>query len=143
MTPPPVTANPTPAVDKAAAPVSVENGTGLAGRADDIAATLVSDGFTQSAGGVNVPYTTTTSLTYGPGERAQARAVAKEPGPARPRDAPLRHVGDIGDRRRLAERCHLPGKQSGRLTGHVAGPVSRRRRVLGRGLRHAAAWLDS
>ena len=51
---------------------------------DDIAATLVSDGFTQSAGSADAPYTTTTSLTYGPGERAQARAVARALGlPAR------------------------------------------------------------
>ena len=85
VTPSPATASPTPAVGKAAAPVSLENGTGLAGRAHDIAVTLASDGFfSQSAGSANAPYTITTSLTYGPGERAQAQAVAKALGlPAR------------------------------------------------------------
>ncbi len=84
LTPSPATASPTPAVDKAAVPVSVENGTGKAGRAHDIAATLASDGFTQSAGSADAPYTITTSLTYGPGERAQAQAVANALGlPAR------------------------------------------------------------
>lgn len=74
---PKVTARPAPTVNKAAVAVSVENGSGIAGRAHDIAAALVAKGFTQSVGDLNAAYTTTTSLTYGPGKRAQARAVAK------------------------------------------------------------------
>ncbi len=74
---PRATPAPAPSVDRAAVPVSVENGSGLAGRAHDIAAALAAAGFTQSVGDVNTAYTATTSLTYGPGERAQARAVAK------------------------------------------------------------------
>jgi LCP family protein required for cell wall assembly len=74
---PRATPSPAPSVDKAAVPVSVENGSGLAGRAHDIASALVAAGFTQSVGDINTAYTATTSLTYGPGERAQAHAVAK------------------------------------------------------------------
>ena len=74
--PAPATASPAPSVDKAAVPVSVENGSGLPGRAHDIAAALVAAGFTQSVGDINADDTPTTSLTYGPGERAQARALA-------------------------------------------------------------------
>jgi LCP family protein required for cell wall assembly len=71
------TGSPAPSVDKAAVRVSVENGSGLAGRARNIAAALAADGFTRSTADANAPYTTTTSLTYGPGARAQARTVAK------------------------------------------------------------------
>jgi LCP family protein required for cell wall assembly len=74
---PRATPSPTPSVDKAAVPVSVENGSGLAGRAHDVAAALAAAGFTQSVGDVNTAYTAATSLTYGRGERAQARAVAQ------------------------------------------------------------------
>ncbi len=70
-----VSASPAPTVDKAAVRISVANGTGLAGRARDVAAKLAKDGFT-ATGGLNAPFTSTTSLTYGPGERARARAVA-------------------------------------------------------------------
>ncbi len=72
-----VTASPVPSLDKAAVPVSVENGSGVVGRAHDVAAALVADGFIQSVGDINAPYTTTTRLTFGPGERTQARAVGK------------------------------------------------------------------
>jgi LCP family protein required for cell wall assembly len=73
---PPVTTSPASTVQKAAVQVSVENGSGLALRAHDVAAALVRDGFTKSVSAINEPYTRTTSLTYGPGERAEARAVA-------------------------------------------------------------------
>ncbi|HUK69223.1 MAG TPA: LCP family protein [Streptosporangiaceae bacterium] len=71
-----VTASPAPTVDKASVHISVRNGTGLAGRAHDVAAKLARDGFTAAVGDLNAPLTTTTSLAYGPGERARAQAVA-------------------------------------------------------------------
>jgi LCP family protein required for cell wall assembly len=73
---PQATPSPPATVNKAEVPVSVENGTGLPGRARDVAAALATAGFTQSVGDTNAAYATTTSLTYGPGERARARAVA-------------------------------------------------------------------
>jgi LCP family protein required for cell wall assembly len=73
---PRATPSPVPTVDKADVPLSVENGNGLTGRAHDVAAALAAAGFTQAVGDINAAYTTTTSLTYGPGQRAQARAVA-------------------------------------------------------------------
>ena len=80
----PVAASPTPTVDRTAVAVTVENGSGLAQRAHDVAAALVSNGFTQAVGDTNTAPATVTSLTYGPGQRQQARAVAAALGlPAR------------------------------------------------------------
>lgn len=73
---PTATPSPSPSLDKATVPVTVENGSGIALRAHAIAAALVSDGFTESAGDTNGPYTAATRLDYPPGHRAQARAVA-------------------------------------------------------------------
>ncbi len=132
----PATTSPAPSVDKAAVAVSVENGSGLPGRAHDIAAALVAAGFTQSMGDINAAYTTTTSLTYGPGERAQARALASTlglPASALHRSGTVAH---LGDRHRLVEWYQLPGQ---RVPEPVREPVSNHRR--GPGLRRATAWL--
>ncbi|WP_177240151.1 LCP family protein [Streptomyces monashensis] len=67
-------ASPTP-VNTAQIAVKVENGTGIGGRASDIATALTGKGF-GSGTTANAPGATTTTLTYGPGEKPQAQAVA-------------------------------------------------------------------
>nr|WTC14103.1 LCP family protein [Streptomyces anthocyanicus] len=57
--------------------VSVENGTGVSGRAAAVAATLTADGFSSGTTAVNAPRpAATTTLTYGPGRWDEARTTA-------------------------------------------------------------------
>ncbi|MFJ9896740.1 LCP family protein [Streptomyces sp. NPDC091280] len=58
--------------------VTVENGTGITGRASTIAAALTDQGFSPATTTGNAPSSaTTTTLTYGAGQEAEARTVAK------------------------------------------------------------------
>ncbi len=61
--------------------VSVYNGTSVDGRSDAIANQLVSQGFNSATAGYpDSASPATTTLTYGPGEAAQAQVVAKDLG---------------------------------------------------------------
>ncbi|MFJ9629628.1 LCP family protein [Streptomyces sp. NPDC101175] len=58
--------------------VTVENGTGITGRASTIASALTDQGFSPATTTGNAPSSaTTTTLTYGAGQEAEARTVAK------------------------------------------------------------------
>jgi LCP family protein required for cell wall assembly len=66
------------AVPAAQVTVKVENGTGISGRAADIATALTGKGFNPATTGSNAPApTATTTLTYGPGQKPQAQTAAK------------------------------------------------------------------
>ncbi|WP_322942187.1 LCP family protein [Actinacidiphila yeochonensis] len=58
--------------------VQVENGTAtqIPGRAGAVATALVGKGFTQAATSGDAPATESTTLTYGPGQKAEAQEVA-------------------------------------------------------------------
>lgn len=57
--------------------VRVENGTGTGGRASVIASALIAKGFSSGTSTANASeLAATTALTYGPGEKAEAQAVA-------------------------------------------------------------------
>ncbi|MER6980538.1 LCP family protein [Streptomyces carpinensis] len=74
-TKPTATAPPVPASEIA---VTVENGTTITGRASAIATTLTEQGFGSGTSTANAPsHATTTSLTYGPGQEAEARTAAQ------------------------------------------------------------------
>ncbi|WP_369390345.1 LCP family protein [Streptomyces sp. CG1] len=68
-------ATPTP-VDTASIAVKVENGTGIGGRASEIATALTDKGFSSATNSGNGLSTTSTTLTYGSGLKPQAEAVA-------------------------------------------------------------------
>ena len=73
------TASATPAVKTADTAVSVWNGSGVPNRAGDIVSVLESAGFSHSSSANtdhSSPHPATSSLTYGPGQSAQAKAVA-------------------------------------------------------------------
>ncbi|MEU9154280.1 LCP family protein [Streptomyces sp. NPDC048417] len=58
--------------------VTVENGTGITGRASAIATSLISQGFSSGTTTANAPNSaTTTTVTYGSGDKAKAQTVAK------------------------------------------------------------------
>ncbi|MFD4601631.1 LCP family protein [Streptomyces sp. NPDC058464] len=58
--------------------VTVENGTDITGRASAIANSLISQGFSTGTSTANAPNSaTTTTLTYGSGDKAEAQTVAK------------------------------------------------------------------
>ncbi|WP_433453630.1 LCP family protein [Streptomyces sp. CA-142005] len=58
--------------------VTVENGTAVTGRASDIASALTDQGFSSGTTTANAPSpATTTALTYGTGQKAEATTVAK------------------------------------------------------------------
>ncbi|MET8860454.1 LytR C-terminal domain-containing protein, partial [Streptomyces sp. NPDC004579] len=58
--------------------VTVENGTGITGRASVIAAALTGKGFSPETTTTNAPVSaTTTTLTYGTGQKGEARTAAK------------------------------------------------------------------
>ncbi|WP_406840476.1 LCP family protein [Streptomyces sp. AHU1] len=67
-----------PAVPAAEVAVTVENGTGITGRASVVAGALTGKGFSPRTTTGNAPGTaTTTTLTYGAGEKGAARTAAK------------------------------------------------------------------
>ncbi|MFJ3670463.1 LCP family protein [Streptomyces sp. NPDC090106] len=69
------TASAVPASDIA---VTVENGTGITGRASDVATALIDQGFSPDTTTGNAASTATkTTLSYGTGQKAEARTVAK------------------------------------------------------------------
>ncbi|MGW3129976.1 LCP family protein [Streptomyces sp. NPDC001123] len=73
-------ANPTATATVPAAQiaVTVENGTDITGRASAVANSLISQGFSTGTSTANAPNSaTTTTLTYGSGDKAQAQTVAK------------------------------------------------------------------
>ncbi|MFE2581521.1 LCP family protein [Streptomyces sp. NPDC059378] len=58
--------------------VTVENGTGITGRASSIATALTGQGFNSGTTTANAPSpATTTTLTYGPGRKGEAKTAAK------------------------------------------------------------------
>jgi LCP family protein required for cell wall assembly len=70
-------ASATPAPQPAGIAVAVWNGTGLGNRAGEVVAALVKDGFSQSStANSSDARPTTSSLTYGPGDKAEAQVVA-------------------------------------------------------------------
>ncbi|MBW8797160.1 MAG: LCP family protein [Streptomyces sp.] len=74
------TAKPTPTATVPASQiaVTVENGTDITGRASAIANSLISQGFSTGTSTANAPSSaTTTALTYGSGDKAEAQTVAK------------------------------------------------------------------
>ncbi|MFD8811581.1 LytR C-terminal domain-containing protein, partial [Streptomyces sp. NPDC059627] len=69
---------PTATVPAAQIAVTVENGTTVTGRASAIATALVNHGFSSGTTTGNAPSSaTTTTLTYGSGDKAEAQTVAK------------------------------------------------------------------
>ena len=70
-------AAPAPQVSLSSIAVDVYNGTEVDGRQNTIAAELISDGFSSGTAGHPHADVPTSSLTYGPGQAAQAQAVAK------------------------------------------------------------------
>ncbi|MGW7539549.1 LCP family protein [Streptomyces sp. NPDC054770] len=69
---------PTATVPASQIAVTVENGTTVTGRASAIATALVNHGFSSGTTTGNAPSSaTTTTLTYGSGEKAEAQTVAK------------------------------------------------------------------
>ncbi|RAG82891.1 LytR family transcriptional regulator [Streptacidiphilus pinicola] len=71
---PTATANP---VDKAGVAVTVENGTGITGRAGAVSQKLIGAGFSRNTTALSGPAATTTTLSYPGGKSAQAQAVAQ------------------------------------------------------------------
>lgn len=68
----------TPPVPAAQVTVRVENGTGTPGRASTVATGLINQGFNPATSTANAPApVSTTSLTYGPGEKGAAQTAAK------------------------------------------------------------------
>ena len=58
--------------------VTVENGTGITGRASTVATALTDQGFSSATTTANAPSVTdTTTLTYGSGQKPEAQTVAK------------------------------------------------------------------
>ncbi|WP_328557692.1 MULTISPECIES: LCP family protein [unclassified Streptomyces] len=58
--------------------VTVENGTGITGRASAVASALIDQGFNSGTATANAPSAaTTTTLTYGDGHKGEARTAAK------------------------------------------------------------------
>ncbi|MFK0280623.1 LCP family protein [Streptomyces sp. NPDC090499] len=69
---------PTATVPAAQIAVTVENGTDITGRASAIANSLISQGFSTGTSTANAPDSaSTTTLTYGSGDKAEAQTVAK------------------------------------------------------------------
>ncbi|MBL1086952.1 LCP family protein [Streptomyces actinomycinicus] len=67
-----------PAVPASEIAVTVENGTGITGRASAVATALVDKGFSSATTTANAPSpAATTTLTYGAGQKAAARTAAK------------------------------------------------------------------
>ena len=66
-----------PPVSLSSIAVDVYNGTEVDGREDTIASELINDGFNSGTAGHPHADVATSSLTYGPGQAAQAQAVAK------------------------------------------------------------------
>ncbi|MEU6670377.1 LCP family protein [Streptomyces sp. NPDC046727] len=67
-----------PAVPASEIAVTVENGTGITGRASAVATALTGQGFSSATTTANAPSLAgTTTLTYGTGRKAAARTVAK------------------------------------------------------------------
>lgn len=68
----------TPAVPASEVGVTVENGTGITGRASVVAAALTEKGFSPRTTTANAPASaTTTTLTYGTGQKGEAQTAAK------------------------------------------------------------------
>ncbi|MGC4982111.1 LCP family protein [Streptomyces sp. DT193] len=68
----------TPAVPASEVAVTVENGTGITGRASVVAAALTEKGFSPRTTTANAPVSaTTTTLTYGTGQKGEALTAAK------------------------------------------------------------------
>jgi LCP family protein required for cell wall assembly len=65
-----------PAVPPGQIAVQVDNGTGITGRAGQIAQALISQGFSQETASGNGTNSATTTLTYPAGEQGQAKTVA-------------------------------------------------------------------
>ncbi|WP_328664126.1 LCP family protein [Streptomyces sp. NBC_00328] len=71
-------ADTTPAVPASEVGVTVENGTGITGRASVVAAALTEKGFSPRTTTANAPASaTTTTLTYGTGQKGEALTAAK------------------------------------------------------------------
>jgi LCP family protein required for cell wall assembly len=67
-----------PTVPAGQVTVTVENGTGVPGRASAIATKLIDGGFNPATSGANAPApAATTTLTYGPGQQGQAQTAAR------------------------------------------------------------------
>ncbi len=67
-----------PAVPDSQIAVTVQNGSGIAGRAPDIATALIDDGFSRRTGWEKAPRpAATTAVRYAPGKAAEARSVAR------------------------------------------------------------------
>jgi hypothetical protein len=67
-----------PAVPASEIAVTVENGTAITGRASTVATALMDKGFSSGTTTANAPSSaTTTTLTYGAGEKAEAGTAAK------------------------------------------------------------------
>lgn len=75
------TAKPTPSASSVPASqvaVTVENGTGITGRANTVADALTGKGFSSATNATNAPSpASTTTLTYGSGQQAEAQTAAK------------------------------------------------------------------
>ena len=71
------TASPTPAVSASSVTVNVYNGTEGDGWSDTVAKELVTDGFNPATAGYSDSDVATTTLTYGPGQLAQAQLTAR------------------------------------------------------------------
>ncbi|MFF7983017.1 LCP family protein [Streptomyces sp. NPDC007901] len=69
---------PTATVPASQIAVTVENGTDITGRASAVANSLISQGFSTGTSTANAPNSaSTTTLTYGSGDKAEAQTVAK------------------------------------------------------------------
>ncbi|MCQ4083249.1 LCP family protein, partial [Streptomyces sp. RB6PN25] len=67
-----------PAVPDSQITVQVNNGSGISGRASDVAQYLINSGFGPNSGSANAPVPApTTSIHYAPGQQAEAQAVAR------------------------------------------------------------------
>ncbi|MEU2055932.1 LCP family protein [Streptomyces bungoensis] len=67
-----------PAVPASRIAVTVENGTSITGRASAVATALADQGFSPATTTANAPSAAaTTTLTYGPGQKAEAKTAAK------------------------------------------------------------------
>jgi LCP family protein required for cell wall assembly len=68
---------PTATVPPSEVAMDVENGTLTSGRASEVATSLQNEGFSQTTYGNALVHQSTTTLTYGPGEQAQAQTAAQ------------------------------------------------------------------
>ncbi|MFD7875346.1 LCP family protein [Streptomyces sp. NPDC059766] len=97
--------------------VTVENGTGITGRASSIATALTGQGFSSGTTTANAPSpATTTTLTYGPGRKGEAKTAAKA------LDLPAAHLKQgTGDGLTLVIGSDWPSGTS--YPGGTAGPA--------------------